>query len=81
MSDTYDGWITDYEKKRLKAEERVKNGELSQSDCDLCGECLDEDIGEMYGEPKPRHGMQGNELIEVGLVHAQCGIDAGWEIA
>lgn len=49
--------------------------------CALCGEGVGERMepAEMYGEPKPKNGV--GELVDYGLVHAQCGLDAGWEIA
>jgi hypothetical protein len=61
----FDALVREYEQKRRAAEARVESGELSQADCDLCGEPLDEDIGEFVRE-------DGCHL----LCHAQCGIDA-----
>lgn len=51
--------------------------------CDLCGELLagEEDIGEMHGSGQYKHGVLQNGLITEGLVHAQCGLDAGWEVS
>lgn len=77
---SYEGWINEYEQKRLDAEARVASGELSQRDCDLCGEPLDNDIGEMHGALTPG-GTAPYDEIDRGIVHAQCGLDVGWEVA
>lgn len=75
-----DEWSREYEQQRLDAEARVASGELSQRDCDLCGEPLNHEIGEMHGAPAPR-GVPPYDPIDYGIVHAQCGLDAGWEVA
>lgn len=51
--------------------------------CVLCGESLEgeEDKGEMYGPAKPRFGNDRYGFVRRGLVHAQCGLDHGWEVA
>jgi hypothetical protein len=57
-----------------------------QTHCDLCGEMLiqndsvEQDIGEMYDASMLRDPEMWSETRR-GIVHAQCGIDAGWEIA
>ena len=41
--------------------------------CAICEEPLDGDLGEMHNPDNPEeHG---------GIVHAQCGLDAGWVIS
>lgn len=62
----------EYQQKMRYAEGRVADGSLSQRDCDLCGEPLDEEIGEFY-DP-------GNPDTHV-IAHAQCGLDHRLEIA
>jgi hypothetical protein len=51
--------------------------------CCLCGEDVDmrEDPAEMHGAEKPEWGVEGRGTVTHGTCHAQCGLDAGWEIA
>jgi hypothetical protein len=55
----------------------------AQHQCDLCGELLaqETDIGEMHGASQPHYGIESNGFVSSGLVHAQCGLDVGWEVA
>lgn len=50
--------------------------------CSLCGEGISrtDDMGEMHGAPRPYQGVHDVE-VDSGLVHAQCGLDAGWEVS
>jgi hypothetical protein len=44
-----------------------------QDNCTLCGELVGADEAAEMGDP--------NDPLNGGLVHAQCGLDAGWEIS
>lgn len=50
--------------------------------CCLCGEDFeaDDERGEMAGVPKPLWGTSDVQIAS-GIVHAQCGREAGWGVA
>lgn len=60
-----DVWRKEWNDKRWSAHARFLNGEISQEECDLCGEPTDEEMGEFVQ-------ADGEHVF----AHAQCGIDA-----
>lgn len=69
---------------RQEAEFRKKLFDFPVDDpCQLCGESLkgEEDIGEMNGSTQDRFGNPEYGKVSGGRVHAQCGLDHGWEVS